>query len=110
MTAFNQMFKGCEMAMNSAIILARDNQDLRDVTDQESRKRKRSTKKIAHKGSLTMEEAQNHLQVAPVAGSSSGAAGPANPTSPPRVRPQYRCSDCNTLGYRRNQCPNPNTN
>jgi hypothetical protein len=51
------MAKGCELAINSAILLIKENQDLCTVIDYKSRKRKWSTKIIKSKGSLTIEEA-----------------------------------------------------
>jgi hypothetical protein len=60
--AVNQMIKGCELAMNSAVLLAQGNKELRAAIEQESCKRKRSRKKIKHKGSLTAEEAQSLIQ------------------------------------------------
>jgi hypothetical protein len=114
-TAFNQMVKGCELAMNSALLLAQENQDLRAAIEQESLKRKRSNKKIVHKGSLTVEEAQNLIQAREVANSATTTAATTAPEDPPvesaipasqpAVRAPPKCSNCGIVGHKRNKCP-----
>ena len=87
------MIKDCKLATNNVMLLARENQHLRAVIEQESYKSKRSTK---HNRSVNMEEAP--AQVPPVAKSSlleactALAAWPA-PTSPPRKRAGPTCND-----------------
>lgn len=41
--ALNQLIKGCQLAMNSAVILAKENHDLRAANEKQKQKRKRST-------------------------------------------------------------------
>jgi hypothetical protein len=44
--ALDQIIKGCEMAMNNAILLTKENQDLHAVHEKQLQKRKRSRRQI----------------------------------------------------------------
>ncbi|KKA22392.1 hypothetical protein T310_3598 [Rasamsonia emersonii CBS 393.64] len=108
--AFNQITKACESTMIQAAIMKKEYQDLLAAHEKEKQKRQRSKKKIRHEGGITREEEQDLIR-----SRDQVVEPPVNdplqsqlPASPPHVRPQYRCSDCNTLGHRRNQCPNHN--
>ena len=86
--------------------------DLRAANEKEKQKRRRSTKRIAHEGGLTRQEAQDLVQSQNQANQSSQPVANEAAQSEPaasqlRVRAQFRCSNCNILGHRRNQCPNP---
>ncbi|KAL1986328.1 hypothetical protein VTN96DRAFT_9566 [Rasamsonia emersonii] len=48
--ALNQLIKGCQLAMNSAVILAKENHDLQAANEKQKQKRKRSTNQISHEG------------------------------------------------------------
>jgi hypothetical protein len=108
--ALNQLLKGCEMAMNSAVLLAKENQDLRAANEKQRQKRKRSNRQIACTEGLSIQEGQNLLEsrdqvdegVAPL----PAGTAPEEDQRPVLVPP--RCSDCNIIGHRRNQCPNRN--
>jgi hypothetical protein len=105
------MVKGCELAMNSALLLAQENQDLRAAIEQESLKHKRSNKKIVHKSSLTVEEAQNLIQAREVPNFATTTAPEhppvesAIPASQPAIRAPPKCSNCGIVGHKRNKCP-----
>ncbi|KKA17135.1 Transposase [Rasamsonia emersonii CBS 393.64] len=60
--ALNQLIKGCQLAMNSAVILAKENHDLRAANEKQKQKRKRSTNQISHEGGLSIQEAQALIQ------------------------------------------------
>lgn len=108
--ALNQLIKGCQLAMNSAVILGKENRELRAANERQKQKRRRSNKQISHTGGLSLQEARdliesrNQVPEAPVASGVETAA----PASPPRTRAPTRCSDCRIIGHRRLQCPNRN--
>src|SRR5450432_3122130 len=52
----NQLVKGCEMAMNSAILLAEENRQLRAINAKQVKKRARRRTYIATSGTLTIQE------------------------------------------------------
>jgi hypothetical protein len=66
--ALDQLVRGCQLAMHSAVILARENQELRMANEKQVKISKRSKKQIPHQGSLTIEEGAQLLQAAQVAG------------------------------------------
>jgi hypothetical protein len=105
--ALDQLIKGCEMAMNSAILLAKENQDLRAAHEKELQKKKRSRRQIETAAGFSIQEGQEFIQ-------SRNQAAEAIPTvsteqaadaqqRPKRAPP--RCSDCHIIGHRRLQCP-----
>ena len=111
----DRISKACERQMIDMTIVRKEVHDLRAAHEKEKQKRRRSTKRIAHEGGLTRQEAQDLVrsQNQPNQSSQPVANDPAQServASPPRVRAQFRCSNCNILGHRRNQCPNPITN
>jgi len=111
-SALNQLVKGCEMAMNSAIILTKENQDLRAAHEKQTQKRKRSKRQINHAGGLSIQEGIELMQ------QRNGDQEAQDPvqmetepsTSQPHVRAPPRCSDCNVLGHERTHCPNRSNN
>jgi len=54
--ALDQLVKGCQLAIYSAVILARENQELRVANKKQVKNSKRSKKQIPHQGSLTIKE------------------------------------------------------
>jgi hypothetical protein len=60
--AINQLIKGCELAMQGAVLLARENQDLRTANAKQRQKRTRSTRQLVHEGGLSVEEARTLIQ------------------------------------------------
>jgi hypothetical protein len=65
--ALDQLVKGCQLAMHSAVILAQENQELWVANEKQAKNSKRSKKQIPHQGSLTIEEGAQLLQDAQVA-------------------------------------------
>jgi hypothetical protein len=108
--AVGQVIKGCELALNSAILLTKENQDLRTAIEQESHKRKRSTRMVKSTGSLTAEEAQRLIgsQNEALEGDPGPSTRSAAETSQPRKRAPPTCSNCHIMGHNRLQCPNNN--
>ena len=109
-SALNQLIKGCEMAMNSGIILAKENQDLQAAHEKHIQKRKRSTKQIAVQEGLSIQEGQGLLQSRNQADEAvSTIPAESAPVAERRpVRAPPRCSDCHNIGHRRLQCPSRN--
>ncbi len=107
-----QIIKGCEMAMNNAALLAKENHDLRAAHEKHLQKQKRSRRQIETAVGLSIQEGQEIIQ-------RRDQAAEAIPTIPPEQvvdteqRPQRappRCSDCHILGHRRLQCPQRKNN
>ena len=101
--------KACENAMINLTIVRKEVHDLNTAHEKEKQKRRRSTTRITHEGGLTRQEAQDLIrsQNQPSQPVANDPAQLERVASPPRVRAQFRCSNCNILGHRRNQCPNP---
>jgi hypothetical protein len=108
----DRISKACENAMINLTIVRKKAHDLRTAHEKEKQKRRRSTARIAHEGGLTRQEAQDLVQSQNqpsqlVTNDPTGPAQSERVASLPRVRAQFRCSNCNILGHRRNQCTNP---
>jgi hypothetical protein len=105
--ALDQLIKGCEMAMNNAILLAKENQDLRAAHEKQLQNRKRSRRQIEAAEGFSIQEGQEFIQQR----NQAAEAIPTVPTEQAVVaeqRPQRappRCSDCHILGHKRLQCP-----
>lgn len=107
----DQIIKGCAVTMHNAALLARENADLRAANERKRQKRNRSTRQMAHKGGLSVEEG---LQLAqqlnqPVEG--DGVVSHVQGDLPiqqdqPRKRAPPRCSGCGEIGHKINQCKN----
>jgi len=110
--AINRLVKGCEIHMNSAILLSKEVQDLRAAHEKNQGKKKRSHQQMAHEEGLTIQEGQDLIQRENEAQEviNSAPTEPASPAVQPRVRAPPRCSDCNTLGHKRTHCPYRNCN
>jgi hypothetical protein len=106
--AVDRMSKACEITMNELSIIRKEVHDLRAANKKEKQKRQRSTTQIAHEGGLTRKEAQDLIQGQNQSSQPIASDLPQSQhTAPlPHIRAGYRCSNCNTLGHRRNQCPN----
>jgi hypothetical protein len=60
--ALDQLIKGCEMAMNNAILLAKENCDLRAAHEKQLQKRKRSRRQIEAVEGFSIQEGQEFIQ------------------------------------------------
>lgn len=60
--ALDQLIKGCQLAMHSAVPLAKENADLRAMDERKRQKCTRSNRQIPHEGDLTVEEASQLIQ------------------------------------------------
>jgi DDE superfamily endonuclease len=102
--ALDQLVKGCEMAMNSAILLAEENRQLRAINAKQTKKRARRRTYIATGGTLTIQEglALSEPTVEPVIEAIGGVA-----TDEPvvRMRAPRTCSMCKSLSHTARTCP-----
>ncbi|KAL1981882.1 hypothetical protein VTN96DRAFT_2069 [Rasamsonia emersonii] len=93
--ALNQLIKGCQMAMHSAVILARENQELRAANEKQKQKRIRSTAQVSQGGILTIQEGQRRTETiqkdAPEVVEAS--------SSQPKTRAPSRCSVCKSYEH-----------
>src|SRR5699024_2432031 len=101
---------GCGMAMNNAVLLAKENQDSRAAHEKQLQKRTRFRKQIAVKEGLSIQEGREQLLSENRADEamSTAPAEPAPEAERRSVRAPPRCSDCHIIGHRRLQCPNRN--
>ena len=105
--ALNQLIKGCELAMHSAILLAKENKDLRDENENKKQKRARSKRQIPAEEGLSVQEASEII-----AGLVEASETPLHPPGgstqsglEPRPRAAPRCSGCGKTGHKINRCP-----
>jgi hypothetical protein len=52
----DQILKGYEIALHNTALVVKENADLRATNEKKRQKRTRSTRQIAHKGGLSIEE------------------------------------------------------
>jgi hypothetical protein len=101
--ALNQLVKGCQMAMNSATILAEENRQLRAINAKQVKKRAKRRTFIATGGTLTIQEglALSEPTIEPVIGAVGGVA-----TDEPVVRQRApsTCSICKALSHTARTC------
>ena len=109
-SAMDQLIKDCQMAMNSATILTKENHDLQAANEKLQQKRKCSNRQIAYTGGLSIQEAQGLIQHEDEAQEASTAISDrsASAASQSSVRAPPRCSNCHIIGHKRLQCPNRN--
>jgi hypothetical protein len=102
--ALNQLVKGCEMAMNSAVLLREEVRQLRAENQRQKKKRAKRRSYIATGGVLTVQEGLELSQsnVEPVSGVVSGVAID-EPTV--RTRAPRTCSICRSQSHTARTCP-----
>ena len=100
--ALDQLIKGCGMAINNAVLLSKENQDLRAAHVKQIQKRTQSRKQMAVKEGLSIQEGQELLQ-------SENQADEAISTAPAELAPEAEqcsvcappwCSDYHIIGHR----------
>jgi hypothetical protein len=100
----DQLVKGCEMAMNGAVLLAEENRQLRAINAKQVKKRARRRTYIATGGTLTIQEglALSEPTVEPVIEAVGGVV-----TDEPvvRTRAPRTCSMCKSLSHTARTCP-----
>jgi hypothetical protein len=97
--AIRQLVKGCQLAMNSATILAEENRKLRQAIQRRQRKEQQRRQYIARGGALRAEEGQLlAAEAEKVLEQVEQAGQPSRPRAPPT------CSKCHEQGHKRTQC------
>jgi hypothetical protein len=99
--ALNQLVKGCQMAMNSAVLMAEENRQLR--AENERQKKKRATRRsyIATGVVLIVQEGLDRSEMANV-GLESGIM---DQEAPIQTRAPRTCSLCRSLSHTARTCP-----
>jgi hypothetical protein len=105
--AIQQLIKGCEMAMHSAALLAKENHDLRAANEKEKQKSKRARPKMTPNEGLCIQDARDLIQARNEQGNEIG--GLSVDSAPlhlePLKRAPPRCSNCFIIGNTRTKCP-----
>jgi hypothetical protein len=98
--AISQLVKGCQLAMQSATILAEENVKLRALSQRQRRKRQQRRQYIAQGGVLQAQEGQ-----ALVTEAERGVHVSDQPElTQARTRAPPTCSKCHVQGHNRTQC------
>lgn len=87
--ALNQLIKGCQVAMHNAILLAKENKELRDENEKKKQKRTRSRRQIPAEEGLSVQEASALImqQQEAIEAPPPGPGMPRESTIQPRTRP-----------------------
>jgi hypothetical protein len=91
--ALNRLVKDCQLAMNSAVLLAEENKQLRGENERQKKKRAKKRTFIATGGVLTMHEGVNRSQTA----NTVLESGVANQEVTTQTRAPRTCSMCKSL-------------
>jgi hypothetical protein len=106
--AIQQLIKGCEMAMHSAALLAKENHDLHAANEKEKQKRKQSRRQMTPNKGLSIQEARDLIQARNEQGNEvEGSSTPLYLEPPKRAPP--RCTNCFIVGHARTRCPTRHT-
>jgi hypothetical protein len=105
--ALNQLIKGFRLTMQGAILLAKENKELRATNEKQKQKRTRSRRQIPAEEGLSVQEAsalimqeQEATQAPP-----PGPGIPGESGLQPRTKPPRGCGICRLPGHRRETCP-----
>ncbi len=102
--ALTQLVKGCQMAMQSAALLASENSQLRAANNKQKRKREATRSYVAHGGVLTVAEGLQLAQGIENEQQGGVEAGPSNP----KKRAPSKCSMCKSEEHNARTCPHAN--
>jgi hypothetical protein len=99
--ALNQLVKGCQLAMNSAILLTEENRQLRGENEKQKKKRVKKRAYIATGGVLTVQEGLD------LAKRANTEAGPrvAESEATVQTRAPRTCSLCGCQAHTARTCP-----
>jgi DDE superfamily endonuclease len=99
--ALSQIVKGCQLAMNSTVLLAEENRQLRRENERQKRKRAQKKTYIARGGVLTVQEGRDLCQNATIVPES----GIAYQEATVQTRAPRMCSLCRSLLHTARTCP-----
>jgi hypothetical protein len=94
------------MAMNNAILLAKENCDLRTAHEKQLQNRKQSRRQIEATEGFSIQEGQEFIQQRNQANEAIQAV---DTEQCPQQAP-LRCSDCHIIGHKQLQCPQRKNN
>ena len=106
-SALRQLIKGCEIAMQSAAILSKENHDLRSANEKERLKSGRSRRQMTPNEGLSVQETRGLMQRRNDQQNEDEAqyiAARTSPSGAPRRAPPT-CSNCHIQGHIRTRCP-----
>ena len=105
--ALNQLVKGFRLTMQGAILLAKENKELRAANEKQKQKRTRSRRQIPAEEGLSVQEASALImqQQEATEGPPSGSGIPQESAIQPRTRRPRGCGICRLPGHRRETCP-----
>jgi hypothetical protein len=99
--ALAQLVKGCQLAMNSAVLLAEENRQLRSENKRQKKKRAKRRAFIATGGVLTIQEGLDRSQVTNIVPES----GAVTEEVIVKTRAPRTCSMCKSLLHTARTCP-----
>jgi hypothetical protein len=100
--AIQQLVKGCQIAMHSAVLLADENKKLRAANERQKKKRAVRRSYIATGGVLTVQEGLNRTAIVDTEVSGQVTGGAVEP----RMRAPRTCSMCKSLEHTARTCLN----
>ena len=97
----NQLVKGCQMAMNSAVLLAEENRQLQAENERQEKKRAKRRSYIAKGGVLTVQEGLDLSQKV----NTGPESEVANQEATAQTRAPRTCSLCRSQSHTARTCP-----
>ena len=98
--AVQQLVKGCQMAMHSAVLLADENKKLRAANERQTKKRAVRRSYIAKGGALTVQEGLNRSVIVNTEPADQFTGG----VEEQRIRAPRTCSMCKSLEHTARTC------
>ena len=102
--AVNQLIKGCEIAMQSAVLLAAENKKLRAGNENIKKKRQKNKSYIGRGGVLSAQEVQEAQMEVGNRGEDEIQVV-EQPSQPSSLRAPRMCSICRSLAHNARTCP-----
>jgi hypothetical protein len=99
--ALNQLVKGCQLAINSAVLLAEENRQLRRENERQKKKRAKKRAFIATGGVLTTQEGLDRSQATNIVPEREEVTEEATV----KTRAPRTCSMCKSLLHTARTCP-----
>ena len=103
--ALNQLIKGFRHTMQGAILLAKENKELRAANEKQKQKRTRSRRQIPAEEGLSVQEASQLITEPVEAIEKPPRRRRPSPPLQPRARALPTCGLCKNQGHRRYACP-----
>ena len=103
----NQLIKGCQLAMQNGIFLAKENKEFWAVNEKQKQKQTQSRRQIPHEEDLSVLEAHELIEALIEALIALGTPQEGHILQPlqPHTQPPCGCGICRMPGHRRETCP-----